>query len=86
MYEHSIGAMPVCELSGRMVGIVSERDLVRAGIPADDTKNMISRRPFTCGQFFYGLRREWLPANAPLAAVDLEDLHPCHAAHVFAFD
>jgi CBS domain-containing protein len=30
MYEHNIGAMPVCELGTRMVGIVSERDLVRA--------------------------------------------------------
>lgn len=29
MYSHNIGAMPVCELGGRMVGIVSERDLVR---------------------------------------------------------
>jgi CBS domain-containing protein len=28
MHTHSIGAMPVCEI-GRMVGIVSERDLVR---------------------------------------------------------
>jgi CBS domain-containing protein len=30
MYTHGIGAMPVCELNHRMVGIVSERDLVRA--------------------------------------------------------
>ena len=30
MYTHGIGAMPVCELNNRMVGIVSERDLVRA--------------------------------------------------------
>lgn len=29
MYSHNIGAMPVCELGGRMVGIISERDLVR---------------------------------------------------------
>lgn len=29
MYAHGIGAMPVCELGTRMVGIVSERDLVR---------------------------------------------------------
>ena len=29
MYAHSIGAMPVCELGTRMVGIISERDLVR---------------------------------------------------------
>jgi len=30
MFTHNIGAMPVCELSVRMVGIISERDLVRA--------------------------------------------------------
>jgi len=29
LYTHSIGAMPVCELGTRMVGIISERDLVR---------------------------------------------------------
>ena len=27
MYEHGIGAMPVCELGTRMIGIISERDL-----------------------------------------------------------
>jgi len=30
MYAHSIGAMPVCEPGSRIVGIISERDLVRA--------------------------------------------------------
>lgn len=35
MYTHNIGAMPVCELGTRMVGIVSERDLVRAFARAD---------------------------------------------------
>src|SRR5262249_35310895 len=30
MFMHDVGAMPVCELSIRMVGIISERDLVRA--------------------------------------------------------
>jgi CBS domain-containing protein len=29
LHANSIGAMPVCELGMRMVGIVSERDLVR---------------------------------------------------------
>jgi len=29
MYAHGIGAMPVCEAGTRMVGIISERDLVR---------------------------------------------------------
>src|SRR5690242_358733 len=40
----------------------------------------------TCGQFLYGLGRQRLAANAPLAAVDLKDFHPCHAAHIFTFD
>ena len=30
MYIHNIGAMPVCEMGTRMVGVISERDLVRA--------------------------------------------------------
>lgn len=30
MYAHGIGALPVCERGVQMVGIVSERDLVRA--------------------------------------------------------
>lgn len=30
MHAHGIGALPVCEVGIRMVGIVSERDLVRA--------------------------------------------------------
>lgn len=29
LYQHSIGAMPVCEIRGKMVGVISERDLVR---------------------------------------------------------
>ena len=29
MHAHSIGALPVCETGIRMVGIISERDLVR---------------------------------------------------------
>jgi CBS domain-containing protein len=35
MYAHSIGAMPVCELGTRMVGIISERDLVRVFARSD---------------------------------------------------
>jgi CBS domain-containing protein len=35
MYAHSIGAMPVCEIGTRMVGIVSERDLVRVFARSD---------------------------------------------------
>jgi len=30
LHAHSIGAMPVCKLGVQMVGIISERDLVRA--------------------------------------------------------
>lgn len=35
MYAHGIGAMPVCEAGTRMVGIVSERDLVRVFARSD---------------------------------------------------
>jgi len=35
LYTHGIGAMPVCELGTRMVGIISERDLVRAFVRTD---------------------------------------------------
>jgi CBS domain-containing protein len=38
MYAHGIGAMPVCELGTRMVGIISERDLVRAFARPDWTE------------------------------------------------
>ena len=38
MYTHNIGAMPVCEPGSRMVGIISERDLVRAFARTDLTE------------------------------------------------
>jgi len=38
MYTNGIGALPVCELNDRMVGIVSERDLVRAFARNDVTE------------------------------------------------
>jgi CBS domain-containing protein len=38
MYANGIGALPVCELDDRMVGIVSERDLVRAFARNDVTE------------------------------------------------
>jgi CBS domain-containing protein len=38
MYAHGIGAMPVCEVGTRMVGIISERDLVRAFARPDWTE------------------------------------------------
>jgi len=38
LYTNGIGALPVCELDNRMVGIVSERDLVRAFARTDVTE------------------------------------------------
>jgi CBS domain-containing protein len=38
LYSNGIGALPVCELGNRMVGIVSERDLVRAFARNDVTE------------------------------------------------
>src|SRR6516164_10163646 len=56
MYTHKIGAMPVCELSTRMVGIISERDLVRAFARADwsemqyiRARDVMATRVLTCG-------------------------------------
>lgn len=45
MYAHSIGAMPVHELGTGMIGIVSERDLVRAFATVDwaDLRHMRAR-------------------------------------------
>lgn len=42
MHTHGIGAMPVCETGIRMVGIVSERDLVRTFATAnwDELRNL----------------------------------------------
>lgn len=57
MYELGIGAMPVCQLGTHMVGIISERDLVRMlaiaewdelkHLRASDmmTKNVVTIRP-----------------------------------------
>ena len=45
-----------------------------------------SPRPSTCSQFLNGLGCQRLAANAPLAAVDLKNFHPCHAAHIFTLD
>ena len=38
MYANGIGALPMCELNDRMVGIISERDLVRAFARNDVTE------------------------------------------------
>jgi CBS domain-containing protein len=53
MYTHEIGAMPVCELGTRMVGIISERDLVRAFARTDWSENgagdVMATRIVSCG-------------------------------------
>ena len=56
MYTHEIGAMPVCELGTRMVGVISERDLVRAFARADwsemqyiRARDVMATRVVSCG-------------------------------------
>ena len=56
MYTHNIGAMPVCELGTRMIGIISERDLVRALARTDLTElqyvrahDVMTTRITSCG-------------------------------------
>jgi len=56
MFAHDLGAMPVCELGVRMVGIISERDLVRAFARADwselqyiRARDVMTTRIISCG-------------------------------------
>lgn len=56
MYEHGIGAMPVCELGTRMIGIISERDLVRVFARTDwselqylRARDVMTTRVVSCG-------------------------------------
>jgi CBS domain-containing protein len=56
LYTHSIGAMPVLELGTRMVGIISERDLVRTFVRVDwselqylRARDVMTTRVVTCG-------------------------------------
>ncbi|HSC56286.1 MAG TPA: CBS domain-containing protein [Nitrospira sp.] len=56
LYQHGIGAMPVCELGGRMVGVISERDLVRAFVRTDlnelqfiRARDVMTTQVITCG-------------------------------------
>jgi len=56
LYAHGIGAMPVLELGTRMVGIISERDLVRAFVRNDwselqylRARDVMTTRVVTCG-------------------------------------
>jgi CBS domain-containing protein len=56
LYTHGIGAMPVCETGQRMVGIISERDLVRVFARTDlselqymRARDVMTTRVVTCG-------------------------------------
>lgn len=56
IFAHNIGAMPVCEQGIRMVGIISERDLVRAFARSDwselqhiRARDLMTTRVITCG-------------------------------------
>ena len=56
MHSHGIGAMPVCELGIRMVGIVSERDLVRtfattecSALKSLRARDVMTARVVSCG-------------------------------------
>ena len=56
MYSHGIGAMPVCEKGNRMIGIVSERDLVRVFARTDwselqylRARDIMTTRVISCG-------------------------------------
>ena len=56
LYTHGIGAMPVLELGTRMVGIISERDLVRVFARTDwselqylRARDAMTTRVMTCG-------------------------------------
>jgi CBS domain-containing protein len=56
MHTQGIGAMPVCEINTRMVGIISERDLVRAFARADwsemqyiRARDVMTTRIVSCG-------------------------------------
>ena len=56
LHANGIGAMPVCELGTRMVGIVSERDLVRtfattewSELPHLRVRDIMTTRVMSCG-------------------------------------
>ena len=55
MYTNDIGAVPVCDLSNRMIGIITDRDLVRAFARADwselqylRARDVMTSRVVTC--------------------------------------
>jgi CBS domain-containing protein len=56
MFTHEIGAMPVCLGSAQMVGVISERDLVRSFARTDwsemqyiRARDVMATRIVTCG-------------------------------------
>ena len=56
MHAHGVGALPVCETGIRMVGIISERDLVRIfattewnALPALRVRDVMTTRVKSCG-------------------------------------
>lgn len=56
MYAHNIGAVAVCEFGTRMIGIISERDLVRAFARGDwnelryiRARDVMTSRVVACG-------------------------------------
>jgi CBS domain-containing protein len=73
MYTHRIGAMPVCEPGARMVGVISERDLVRAFARTDwselqylRARDVMTTRVVSCG-----------PDDTMRAAQDLMRMNHC---------
>ena len=55
LHSKTIGAMPVCESDGHMVGIISERDLVRAfatmgnNLRTVRVRDLMTKRVVSCG-------------------------------------
>jgi len=43
LVEHNIGALPVCDESGELVGIISERDVLRC-VAADDAQTALQQK------------------------------------------
>ncbi len=54
LLEHNIGALPVCDARGLLVGIVSEKDLLRIcclhskKVPGTKVKDIMTREVATC--------------------------------------
>jgi len=55
LHEHRIGAMPVCQMATRIVGILSERDLVRtfatqaSNLRDMQVRDVMTTRVISCG-------------------------------------